>query len=126
MVADGGELEVAGVVGETAGGLHHERERLAVHAEVVEHLARDAVAVHVAQAGAGVVVAGQPEVGVVAQHLAHAGCGVAGGEVVELLEVPLRAVGPQLLVQERADVRVARGDDDVRAGVDRLDLRSWS
>ena len=50
VVADGGELEIAGVVGETAGSLHHERERLAVHAEVVEHLARDAVAVHVAQA----------------------------------------------------------------------------
>ena len=40
VVADGRELEVGLVVGETARDLHHERERLAVGAEVVEHLAR--------------------------------------------------------------------------------------
>ena len=119
VAADGGVLVVDVVLAAHRHGAERrvgddERDRLAVLAAVEDDLGGDAVGVEVAHARVRVVVAFGRVQRVEPAHPAL--LLDERGEVVEVVEVLLGAVGPQVFAQPRADVGVARDDDDLFAG----------
>ncbi len=97
----------------------HERNRLKVHRAVEQHTRGDAIMVVVGEPRGGVMVPRGAEVRVieVATALEHRDRGFAfrrrlRREAIEVVEASGGAVGPQVLDEAGADVRVVGDDDD--------------